>query len=41
LADNFLLRLFVGEKNELAGRKRRGNANDGAVRENQNRLGGF
>ena len=41
LADHFLLRFFVGEKNELARRNRSRDANHRALIENQNRFGGF
>jgi len=41
LADYFFFCFFVGQENQLAGRKRRSDANDGAVGKHENGLGGF
>lgn len=41
LRDNFLLGFLVGEKNQLTGSQWRGNANDSAMSEDENGLGGF
>jgi len=41
LANDFFLGFFVGEKDELPGRERCGDADDGPMGEDQNGLGSF
>jgi hypothetical protein len=41
LANDFLFRFFVGQKNELPGSQRGGNANDGTVGKDEDGLSGL